>query len=80
MLALGRQVTAMMGQRTVLGQDTLCAWSGSSSAVVCGIGTGYEKPILHKHKIIGWLMTEDNKAVTPDDIQLSSVNFLMLVY
>lgn len=38
MLALGREVTGMMGQKTVLEQDTLCAWSGSSFAVVRGIG------------------------------------------
>lgn len=37
-LALGREVTGKMGQRTVLGQDKLYAWSGSSSAVLLRIG------------------------------------------
>jgi len=37
-LALGREVTGKMGQRTLPGQDKLCTWSGSSSAVLLGIG------------------------------------------
>ncbi len=37
-LALGREVTGTMGQRTVLGQHKLCAVSGSSSTIVHRIG------------------------------------------